>query len=222
MSLCLKNPFRSKLNSNFVWLESASSESQPQSRLCFHKERNPNKVLWVSHCKSLNFTIKGYVSASAFIQTLSDSFVSVRFLWEASVVRWYCCSNEMAPNTQTNRVRDRKREGAGSGFSSLETTFKSRQVSFGIVISFSTFQTHIKVLQLYFRLQDCFYTHHWFCHFFRKNTFLWFKMFASMSVQNKSCYFILFLFWMLYIKKSFRFGILWSPLQSVSYIFRLC
>lgn len=46
------------------------------------------------------------------------------------------------------------------------------------------------------------------------------KMFASMSVQ-KSCYFILFLFWMLYIMKFFRFGILRSPLQPVSYICKL-
>lgn len=99
---------------------------------------------------------------------------------------------------------------------------KSQQVSFGN--SPWTFQTHIEVLRLYFRLQDRFYTHHWvfFCHFFmeNKNLFIVQKMFASMSVQ-KSCYFILFLFWMLYIMKFFRFGILRSPLQPVSYIYKL-
>lgn len=100
--------------------------------------------------------------------------------------------------------------------------YKSQQVSSGN--SPRTFQMHIEVLRLYFRLQDRFYTHHWgfFCHFFNgKQTFLLFKkMFASMSVQ-KSCYFILFLFWMLYIMKFFRFGILRSPLQPVSYIYKL-
>lgn len=70
------------------------------------------------------------------------------------------------PTNKEFKTWDRKREGVGYDFSSLETTFKTRNVSFGIVISFSTFQTHIKVLQLYFRLQDHFYTHHWFCHFF--------------------------------------------------------
>lgn len=60
----------------------------------------------------------------------------------------------------------------------VDLTLKSQQVSFGTVFAFSTFQTHIKVLQLCFRLRDRFYTHHWFCHFF-KNLF---------TVQNVCLY----------------------------------
>lgn len=66
------------------------------------------------------------------------------------------------------RVEDLRQITRGCWIRFLNPTFKSQQVSFGIVISFSTFQTHIKVLQLCFRLQDRFYTHHWFCHFFKK------------------------------------------------------
>lgn len=92
-----------------------------------------------------------------------------------------------------------RRRWIGKDFSSLETTLKTQLVSFRIVICFSTFQTHIKVLQLYFRLQDRFYTHHWFV------TFL--NLFTVQNVclyvcTEQSCYFILFLFWMLqYIYK---------------------
>lgn len=66
-----------------------------------------------------------------------------------------------------NKPETQKREAVGSDFRSLETTLTSQEVSYRIALSFSTFQTHIKVLQLYFWLQDRFYTHHWFCHFFK-------------------------------------------------------
>lgn len=105
---------------------------------------------------------------------------------------------------QTNKQsKDLRQKTRGCLIRSLETTLKSQRVSFGIVFSFSAFQTHIKVLQLYFRLQDRFYTHHWLLSLLKKN-FL--KMFASMSVQNKAAILFFFLFLdVIYKKKSFRF-----------------
>lgn len=129
----------------------------------------------------------------------------------------------MAPNTpqQTSQRPETENEKVvGSDFSNLETTFKSQLVSFGIVISFSTFQTHLKVLQLYFRLQDRFYTHHWFCHFFKP--FYGSKCLPLCLYRTKLLFYSFSLLDVIYIKKSFRFGILWSPLQSISYIFKLC
>lgn len=157
-----------------IWVTSFNSESQSDF-LCFNK-----KAPQVPHCKPLY--LKGCDSASTFIlfQTLCDIFM-FWFDVEGAQMKWH----QRHHNKQLESMTwDRKQEGVGSDFISLETTFMSQQVSLRTDFCFFTFQTHTKVLQLYLRLQDRFYG---FCHFLK--IFIRFKMFASMSVQNKAAIF---------------------------------
>lgn len=113
-------------------------------------------------------------------------------MWEVNIINCFSKihrhqihhnKQRLRPETKKKKTKKKKKRWwIGKDFRSLEMTFTPQPVS-QIVIRFSTFQTHIKVLQLYLRLQDRFYTHHRFVTFL---TFLRFKMFASMSVQNKA------------------------------------
>lgn len=123
-----QSPFRS----NYLKLKlsgkitSVNSESQPLSVFVLVKKKRKKKV---SHCKSLNFTIKGYDSASTFIHSnliwhflkcafhVGDEHGSLILLFKLNGTKY---------TTTESKTWDRKREGVGSDFSSLKTTFKSQ------------------------------------------------------------------------------------------------
>lgn len=116
-----------------------------------------------------------------------------------------CCSNWTAPK-HPRRIRSTSKNHSRSPLEIVPGHFKCIQRSYGCRFDCRIVFIHIIGFFVTFLLKT--------------NLFMVQKMFASMSVQ-KSCYFILFLFWMLYIMKFFRFGILRSPLQPVSYIYKL-
>lgn len=116
-----------------------------------------------------------------------------------------------------------------------DLSWNPRQVSFFFFLCnchfqhFSTFQTHIKVLRLCFRLQDQLFIHIIsVLSLFQKTKLKKKNFYSSKNVclyvctEQKLLFYSFSLFGCyIYIMKSFRFGILWSPLQSVSYIYKL-
>lgn len=110
-------------------------------------------------------------------------------------IKWHQVQYKKQPESET---WGREREGAGSDFSSLTTTFESQQVSFRIVISL-----HFKRIQ---RSYSCILD----CRIVFIHIIIILSLFKNLfTVQNvclyvcteQSCYFFLFLFWMLYIYK---------------------